>query len=534
LRGDSQELYPVAVAQIISIINLKGGVGKTTLAMMFGEFLASVEQKVLLIDMDSQANLTTAMTPGTETGASIYSYLTARIGGEIKGRDEIKKWVDSKKDRWVFCSNIWPLSISKELQLIPSEIELGDLDDQFLKLAFARSEGKETPLKWPQPYFLLDDLTQVLKDEYDFILIDCPPNLSVWTANAIVISDRIIVPVVPEEMSMQGLKLVERRVNQLCGDPGKNANVTGLPELDEKFFRELKERGLADKKDPNDPFYGGNKEWVYSEEDTTPPGMFLGTVINKFDRRRRNAVKEFNKIFHEFATYRPFYNYLADIAPFYALGDYNYAPWVSHLDSGSNIAWWDALTDKWGKGLSEKSEEMIDEETIKRKEKRGWITRVACFDWVEEPNESPQSEQEVREVDYIPGRGEPKKTFIQPRKEFSLSSFPPVKNFPTEAQGTAGIFCTLANDKIETPEIKLPKVVFPDESLIQVFSYSIYRKEKDGAYRVVVRCANLVEEIFGIPIFDRWTREEVVKKWARLKPERREKVRKWLRLKPKQ
>jgi len=104
-------------AKVISIINLKGGVGKTTLTMMIGEFLASVGKKVLLIDMDAQSNLTTAMMDpedigmASRKGATIYRYIDKRLREEVKNywvRKNIHRKRGFHYSYWVFarCANL--------------------------------------------------------------------------------------------------------------------------------------------------------------------------------------------------------------------------------------------------------------------------------------------------------------------------------------------------------------------------------------------------------------------------------------------
>ncbi|MEO0140783.1 MAG: AAA family ATPase, partial [candidate division WOR-3 bacterium] len=175
------------MAKIISVINLKGGVGKTTLTMMFGEFLATAGKRVLLIDMDSQTNLTTAMMDSEaikqaeKAEATVYSYIDKRLLGEISASESIEEWIYRNKKHWFPCSNIRDILDGDKLMIIPSSVALAELDDRFLRIAFEYPKGKI--MHWPVPYFLLHDLIQMilLKESFDFILIDCPPNLSIWT-----------------------------------------------------------------------------------------------------------------------------------------------------------------------------------------------------------------------------------------------------------------------------------------------------------------------------------------------------------------
>ena len=166
----------------ISIFNQKGGVGKTTSAANIGGGLARLGRRVLLIDMDPQANLTYSLGfDPADLDFSIYELLggKATLAQAIRSRDGF--------------------------DLIPAAIQLAGAE-----LEFAGIYGRETLLR------------DALRDAvgYDYILIDCPPSLALLTLNALTACDGVYIPIEAELLPLQGLKqlidtvdLVQRRLN---------------------------------------------------------------------------------------------------------------------------------------------------------------------------------------------------------------------------------------------------------------------------------------------------------------------------------
>jgi chromosome partitioning protein len=206
-------------AKVISFINLKGGVGKTTLALATGEILASEKRwnremrsfyhihKVLLIDLDGQSNLTFASL----------------------AEDEIKSCWDSKKSTFHFfasflgyrniglnecicerCSNI--TNVRGKLHIVPSSFELFNFEERLME---AYEKGLNIDLESLRKALKAALVNENILEDYDYIIIDCPPNLSILTANAILASDYYVVPVIPEKLSTYGLNLIKRRIGEL-------------------------------------------------------------------------------------------------------------------------------------------------------------------------------------------------------------------------------------------------------------------------------------------------------------------------------
>ena len=196
--------------KVISVINYKGGVGKTTLTSNLSAELANRGHKVLMIDLDPQTSLT-------------FSF--------IKPDDWIKNFADdytiknwfkkSKKKKIGFNDLIIELpnfnNLAGELHLISSHLELINID---LELATNLSganlnQAKQNFLKVHRT--LLKGIEE-LDDYYDFVIIDCPPNFNIVTKNAIVASDYILIPAKPDYLSTLGIDYLIRSVNNLIND----------------------------------------------------------------------------------------------------------------------------------------------------------------------------------------------------------------------------------------------------------------------------------------------------------------------------
>ncbi len=158
------------MSNTITISNHKGGVGKTTSALNIGAGLSSLGKKVLLVDLDPQANLSQSLAV-TEPERTVY--------GAIRGEYPLQ-----------------PLPIKKGLDLIPSTLDLSGAE-----IELSSETGRE---------YILRELLEPLQNNYDYILIDCPPSLGLLTVNALTASKEVFIPLQAQYLALQGLsKLVE-------------------------------------------------------------------------------------------------------------------------------------------------------------------------------------------------------------------------------------------------------------------------------------------------------------------------------------
>ncbi len=188
-------------AKVVSLINLKGGVGKSTISMLVAEYLYfRFRKRVLVIDTDSQANLTTAMVSSdriSELTRTIYHLFLAKLTGEAKLLDVVARppLVVSNISRGLIADRA-------TLDMVVSVPDLAQLDEHMLDMW---EHGQPAPQAFR---YILKEALEPVTPRYDVIIIDCPPGLSVITSNALVASDYYVSPLIPEPFSRLGIDLV--------------------------------------------------------------------------------------------------------------------------------------------------------------------------------------------------------------------------------------------------------------------------------------------------------------------------------------
>jgi chromosome partitioning protein len=190
------------MAVVTSIINLKGGVGKTTLTLALAHYLAGEHGKrVLVIDLDPQTNATIALVTERrwrerdQAGQTLYQLFKDQI--------ENTRLFSAQEAILTRVSNVG--GGIPGLDLLPSSIRLHRIQDRITKIADL-DNFRNGPV-----YALREALRDTLQ-QYDHILIDCPPNLGVITLNGIAISRYFLIPVVPDILSTLGVPLVLDRM----------------------------------------------------------------------------------------------------------------------------------------------------------------------------------------------------------------------------------------------------------------------------------------------------------------------------------
>lgn len=181
------------VGKIISIFNQKGGVGKTTTSINLSAGVGRFDKKVLLVDLDPQGNSTSGLgldKDGDEN--KLYDVLAL----DIPIKDAIYE------------------SSAKNVNIIPSNNELAGLE-----IELARLGGWET---------LLRDKLAMVKDEYDFIFIDCPPSLGILSVLGLIASDSVIIPIQCEYYALEGVSQLFETIQLVKANFNPNLQIEGV------------------------------------------------------------------------------------------------------------------------------------------------------------------------------------------------------------------------------------------------------------------------------------------------------------------
>ena len=164
------------MGKVISLVNQKGGVGKTTTSINLSASLAVEGKKVLLVDLDPQGNATTGV-------------------GFNKG--DIEKSIYDIFNNTATMEEVILKTKFKNLDLLPSSLQLAGIDIELIE------RGREDPT-FQRSAQLLNSINSI-KENYDYVIIDCPPTLGLITTNALVASDSVIIPVQCEFYALEGI-----------------------------------------------------------------------------------------------------------------------------------------------------------------------------------------------------------------------------------------------------------------------------------------------------------------------------------------
>lgn len=222
---------------VVSMINWKGGVGKTSLALHLAAGLATRHKKrILLIDLDAQCNLSFLA-----FGLGKYiNHAYKNNGSTLKDAfDNYFNRTFTKPEDIILkrCVRSRAGKVYSQVEIILSHQELTLLD---MKLAREKRSGRdyreETKFEIDK-LSIIKNIIESVAEEYDYILLDCPPNVNLITQNALFASDYYVVPAIPDFLSTIGIALINERMNKFNKDYRSMWSYAGLPEnyIDTKF-----------------------------------------------------------------------------------------------------------------------------------------------------------------------------------------------------------------------------------------------------------------------------------------------------------
>jgi chromosome partitioning protein len=197
----------VIMPPIISCVNLKGGVGKTAIAVNFAAHCGLSGKRTLLVDLDPQTNATFSCIEidKWEEHAANHGTVADLLG--VRGHTNAEGV--TREAKGVICKDVF-----SNVDLIPSHLDLFSID-----LDLASATARETKLR---------KALRPILEEYDIVVCDCPPNLTIPTQNALALSSHYLVPISPDYLSGLGVGLLLKRVKQLSEDLENSLKHVGI------------------------------------------------------------------------------------------------------------------------------------------------------------------------------------------------------------------------------------------------------------------------------------------------------------------
>ncbi len=181
------------MALVLAVANQKGGVGKTTTSINLAASLAAMQREVLLVDMDPQGNATTGS--GIQEGDTEYSIYDVLIDGVLATKSMIN-------------------AEAAGYHLLPATVDLTGAEIELLEM-----------VEWE---YRLKRALQPVSNNYDYVIIDCPPSLGLLTINSLVAADSVIIPMQCEYFALEGLTALVNTISRITGKLNPRLSIGGI------------------------------------------------------------------------------------------------------------------------------------------------------------------------------------------------------------------------------------------------------------------------------------------------------------------